>query len=160
MCVWMWLYYAFTAATVIFLHCITNPSHPDTALNIACIGDLETICEGLKGVSEGAKRIMGVARGMREVVFGLVKKGGRKRGMEGGDEGVEEGRVKIRRVEEGEGGLGEGVGMEAQADVEAGIAAEEILEGLPEGFAWDDWDRWITDADLEGGEGGAEGSGP
>ena len=38
-------------------------------------------------MSEGAKRIMGVARGMREVVFGLVKKGGRKRGMEGGMRG-------------------------------------------------------------------------
>ena len=67
--------------------------------------------------------------------------------------------MKVRRVEEGEGLLGEGGGMEAQADVEAGVAVEEILEGLPEGFAWDDWDRWIMDADLEGGEGGAEGSG-
>lgn len=111
-------------------------------------------------MSEGAKRIMGVARGMREVVFGLIKKGGRKRGVEVGDEGVEEGRVKIRRVEEGEGLVGEGVGMEAQGDVDAGVATEEILQGLPEGFAWDDWDRWITDADLEGGEGGAEASGP
>lgn len=156
MCVWMWLYYAFTAATVIFLHCIANPSHPDTALNIACIGDLETICEGLKGVSEGAKRIGGVARGMREVVFGLVKKGGRKRGVDVGDEGVEEGRGKVRRVEEGEGLIGEGLGIGAQGDIEPELAAQEILEGLPEGFAWDEWDRWIADADFEGE---AEGSG-
>ncbi len=160
MCVWMWLYYAFTAATVIFLHCIANPSHPDTALNIACIGGLETICEGLKGVSEGAKRIMNVARGMREVVFGLVKKGGRKRGLEVGDEGFGEGRVKVRRVEEGEGLMGEGAVMQAQGDIDAGVATEEILEGLPEGFAWDEWDRWLVDADLEGRDGGAEVSGP
>ena len=160
MCVWMWLYYAFTAATVIFLHCIANPSHPDTALNIACIGDLETIGEGLKGVSEGAKRIMNVARGMREVVFGLVKKGGRKRGVELGDEGVGEERVKVRRVDEEEGLMGEGAAMQAQGDVDAGVAAEDILEGLPEGFAWDEWDRWLVNADLEGGEVGAEESGP
>ena len=158
MCVWMWLYYAFTAATVLFLHCIANPSHPDTALNIACISDLETICEGLKGQSEGAKRIMDVARGMREVVFGLVKKGGRKRGVEVGDEGEGEGRVKVRRVEGGEGLMGEGVvAMQAQGDVDAGVVTEGILEGLPEGFSWDEWDRWLVNTDLEGGEGGEEG---
>ena len=156
MCVWMWLYYAFTAATVLFLHCIANPSHPDTALNIACIGDLETICEGLKGQSEGARRIMSVARGMREVVFGLVKKGGRKRAVDVGDEGMGEGRAKVRRVEEGEGLMGEGVAMQAQGDVDAGVATEGILEGLPEGFSWDEWDRWLVNTDLEGGEGGAE----
>ena len=160
MCVWMWLYYAFTAATVLFLHCIANPTHPDTALNIACIGDLETICEGLKEVSEGAKRIMNVARGMREVVFALVKKGGRKRGVELGDEGLGEGRGKVRRIEEGEGSMGEGLAMQAQGDVNAGVASEEILEGPPEGFAWDEWDRWLVNADLEGGDGEAEASGP
>ena len=110
-------------------------------------------------MSEGAKRIMNVARGMRAVVFGLVKKGGKKRGVEVGDEGEGEGRVKIRRVEEGEGLMGEEAEMQAQGDVDAGGATEDILEGLPEGFAWDEWDRWIVDAGLEGGEGGAEGSG-
>ena len=111
-------------------------------------------------MSEGAKRIMNVARGMREVVFGLVKKGGRKRGVEVGDEGVEEGRMKVRRVEEEEGSMGEGAAMHAQGNVDAGVATEDILEGLPEGFAWDEWDRWLENPDLEGGEGGAEGSGP
>ncbi len=111
-------------------------------------------------MSEGAKRIMNVARGMREVVFGLVKKGGRKRGVEVGEEGAGEGRVKMRRVEEEEGLMGEGAAMQAHEDVDAGVATEDILEGLPEGFAWDEWDRWIVNADLEGGEGGAEASGP
>ena len=101
-----------------------------------------------------------MARGMREVVFGLVKKGGRKRGVEVGDEGEGEGRAKVRRVEEGEGLMGEGAAaMQAQGNVDASVATEEILEGLPEGFAWDEWDRWLVDADLEGRERGAEGSG-
>ena len=120
MCVWMWLYYAFTAATVLFLHCIANPSHPDTALNIACISDLETICEGLKGQSEGAIRIMDVAKGMREVL------------------------------------VGEGAAMHAQGEIDAGVVTEDFLEGLPKGFAWDEWDRWLVNTALEGGEGGAD----
>ena len=92
MCVWMCLYYAFTAAIVIFLHCIANPLHADTALNLVASSDLENICQGLADVSDSAKRIGDVARGMREVVFRLVKERGRKRGMD----------------DEGEGGRGEG----------------------------------------------------
>lgn len=111
-------------------------------------------------MSEGAKRIMDVARGMREAVFGLVKKGGRKRGVEVGHEGVGDGRAKVRRVEGEEGLMGEGAAMQAGGDVDAGVAAEEILEGLPEGFAWDEWDRWLVYTGLEGGEGGAEAPGP
>lgn len=44
LCVWVWLYYAFTDATVIFLHCIANPLHADIAPNHAAISDLENIC--------------------------------------------------------------------------------------------------------------------
>ena len=147
MCVWMWLYYAFTAATVIFLHCIANPLHADTALNLAAISDLENICQGLADVSEGAKRIGDVARGMREVLFKLVKERGRKRGVDDEGEG-EGGRGKVRRMVEVEGGdvAGEGAGTHESMDTGNGV--EELLEGAPMGFAWDEWDKWIIDADF------------
>ena len=155
MCLWMWLYYAFTSTVTLFLHSVANPLKVDTALNLAAIADFEDICERLGEVSEGARQCAGVARGMRAVIHKMVKMAGRKRSREGGDEGDEGGnrfegkRLQLETIapaelEERNEFLGGQFGM---GDPEA------VLAGVPGGFAWDEWDKWLEDVDFTGGEG-------
>ncbi|KAI9838448.1 MAG: hypothetical protein M1838_004599 [Thelocarpon superellum] len=42
MCLWMWLYYTFSAMVVLFLHFAHDPLHPDAAADLALLSD----CEG------------------------------------------------------------------------------------------------------------------
>lgn len=54
MCLWMWLYYAFTATVVLFVNAISHPKHDDVVLDLTLLEELNELCEGFKD-SEGRR---------------------------------------------------------------------------------------------------------
>jgi hypothetical protein len=76
MCLWMWLYYAFTAAVVLFLNCISDPLDADAVLDLALLDELKGLCDGLAAGSDGARRVREIVDGMGRVAWEVVKRGG------------------------------------------------------------------------------------
>ena len=147
MCLWMWLYYAFTSAVTLFLHSIANPLDQETTLDLAAISDLETICAGLSDISEGAARCLEIAKAMGAAIRKIAKLEGRKRSREADKR--DEGSFKIRRIEpdtvtplttlESEHDLGQ---------ISQATSADAMLAGAPTNFAWNEWGDWLRDANF------------
>ena len=176
MCLWMWLYYAFTSAVVLFLHFAADPLHADAASDLALIGDLKALCAELAVFSDGAKRIVEVTTAMDKVAFDLMKasakRGKRRRDVEGEKEMDVNETTKHRRVEgiereietstgpvdatrgsesrneeEGE-NENENEREEERKEGEEKDWTEALLENAPTNFSWDDWDRWLEDVEF------------
>ena len=147
MCLWMWLYYAFTSAVILFLHSISNPLDHDTTLNLAAIADLEDFCSRVAEVSEGAAQCVDITKAMRGVIHKTVKVSGRKRSREAGD--AEESDSNKRRVQPEAVSLshpeGPSLSMWSQS---MDADANAMLADAPASFAWDDWDKWLEDVDF------------
>lgn len=147
----MWLYYAFTSAVVLFLNTIVNPLHPDAALDLAMISDLESLAANLATISEGSKRILAICRGMNKVAFELMKAAAKRKAKKR-SAGVdrEDGRQKIRRGKEG---VPETFsGLSARTDVATTTedsAGQNMLASVPGNFAWGEWDQWLEDVAFE-----------
>lgn len=145
MCIWMWLYYAFTSAVTLFLHSIANPIDSETALNLAAISDLENICGSVLDVSEGAARCMEIAKLMRTTIHRIIKLAERKRAREPDES--DSAHAKARRVESDTTVSLNDMDREQPAEhnlLSAGI--DTLLTGSPPNLVWDQWDDWLKDA--------------
>lgn len=166
MCLWMWLYYAFTASVVLFLHSISNPLNQDAVLDLALLDELKGLCEALGGEgpggSDGARRVKEIVDGMGKVAWEVVKRAARRRkGVESASAGEGEGessRVKrMRSGAEGEeeprtepGGTAGAVEGTAEAGPAGATRADVLnLENVPQNFEWEQWDQWLEDAPFE-----------
>ena len=149
MCIWMWLYYAFTSAVTLFLHSIAYPVDPETALNLAAISDLENIYGGVLEISEGAARCMEIAKSMRTTIHRIIKLAERKRARE--LEEADNARAKTRRIEpDATVSLNnlEREQVAVQNPLPAGV--DTLLTGSPPNLVWDQWDDWLKDAGSMG----------
>ena len=145
MCIWMWLYYAFTSAVTLFLHTIANPIDSGTALNLAAISDLENICGSVLDISEGAARCMEISRSMRTTIHRIIKLAERKRAREPDESNSAH--AKARRVESDAAVSLNDMDREQAAEhnlLPAGI--DTLLTGSPPNLVWDQWDDWLKDA--------------
>lgn len=150
----MWLYYAFSAAVVLFLDVIQSPLSKDATLNLALISDLENLCSALAQVSPGAKRVMEVSREMNKAAFEVMKARAKRRAQDDlDDDNSAQSRFKQRRTKEQElATQEEGVASGAHAGSSRAGPAErqdaQPLNAFPANFSWDDWDQWLNEAAL------------
>jgi hypothetical protein len=178
MCLWMWMYYAFTAAVVLFLHVVADPLNADAVLDLALLDELKALCEGLgtDADSEGAKRVWEIVDGMGRVAWEVVKRTAnrrrrRRRGVEteeepeaGGSAGESTRSKRLRsggKGDDGDEGEDEGEGERprdpggeegtGEAAAAAAMAGTEVLnlENVPQNFEWEQWDQWLEDAPFE-----------
>ena len=177
MCLWMWLYYAFTAAVAIFIHALAltyqTPLDLDTdniVNDVALLSDLHALCVelGTSSSSAGAARVGKIARDMETALWEVMKRMARKRARAPTvSDGEDVGRTgKIRKVvatpEEG---------VRTPADIfDIGTAAlavpaaaesqpaeiqdphpsmADILDSSPRHFEWNEWDQWIEELNFE-----------
>ena len=149
MCLWMWLYYAFTASVVLFLGCVGDAERQGdgdgdggreggVVLDLALLDELAGLCEvlggrseggGGGGGSEGARRVKEIVEGMGRVAWEVVKRRARsrKRGGEG-EGGVEAESERRKRLRSGtEGGVE--LEKESLAESNAGSGGRDIGEG-------------------------------
>ena len=151
MCLWMWLYYAFSSAVILFLHCMREPLAEHTTLDLALLSDLENLCAPLASKSEGAERILKVCQGMEKVVVefmkGAARSNAKKRLAEDPAEGSNEKRSRIDSQQPaGEAVAGEAVpGPRAFDETEM----QQVLESTPTDFAWNEWEAWLEDIAFE-----------
>ena len=149
----MWLYYAFSAAVVLFLDVLASPLSSTAMLNLALISDLETLCTGLAPFSPGAKRVMEVSREMSKYGFEVIKMRAKRKAREEMDgdlvnAGGVEGQRRAKKLKEaGSDGVDE-IGVTdlgaGPSDWENGLAWNDF----PGNFSWDDWDQWLNDISL------------
>ena len=151
MCLWMWLYYAFSAQTTLFLHILHHPLAEDVMLYLALLSDLERVT-GKLAFSEGALRVSAAAREMGNVGLEAVKRAAKKRAKgkrKGSAVAVspeEQRETQRRRVDSGEGTANGDLRVPEVAERvgdQIGAAAEGWKE-FPANFAWDDWDEWLN----------------
>ncbi|PMD12497.1 hypothetical protein NA56DRAFT_695501 [Hyaloscypha hepaticicola] len=140
MCLWMWLYYAFTSAVGLFISVLADPLHKDATLHLAFISDVENICSQLAKHSPGASRVMKVTREMGKVGFQIMKSSAKRKA---GEE-LQRSKGKSVRVEDSsEEGNKEHV-YESVVDSSAQIGFEEDpWLTLPVDFSWDHWDQYL-----------------
>jgi hypothetical protein len=146
MCLWMWLYYAFSSAVILFLHCIREPLAEHTTLDIALISDLGNLCAPFASKSKGAERILKVCQGMEKVVVEFMKGAARskakKRPAEDSAEGSNEKRTRLDNQQP----AGEATaGLRSFDDPDM----QQVIESTPTDFAWDEWEAWLEDIAFE-----------
>ena len=147
MCLWMWLYYGFTAAVVLFVNVISHPKHEHVVLDLALLEDLRELCAKLKE-SEGAARVGSMSERMAEVGWGLVRRASRKRGVEEGEEQAKKAARTGNVVQDSL--LREGANASALEDGQAEEeSANQALETAPQAFEWDQWVQWLDESPLE-----------
>jgi hypothetical protein len=156
MCLWMWLYYAFTATVVLFVNAISHPRHDDVVLDLTLLEELNELCEGFKD-SEGSQRVTAVCGRMVEVGWRVVKGAARKRSAQGDQEAESEGGKgsKLPRTSDG---LGD-ERAESSVDVSGPLlfgdtlgdieTAGAMLETAPQAFEWDQWVEWLEETPLQ-----------
>jgi hypothetical protein len=161
----MWLYYAFTASVVLFVHSASDPLNADAVLDLALLDESKGLCEGLAAGSDGARRVKEIVDGMGRVAWEVVKKAARRRKRDAGEQEEGEGtgelegsRSKRQRsggevvAGEGEQAGAEDMGHSEEVAEEATGGSETLnLETAPQNFQQDQWDQWLEDApfDLE-----------
>lgn len=146
MCLWMWLYYAFSSVVILFLHCIREPLAEHTTLDIALISDLENLCTSLALYSQGADRIAKVCRGMEKVVVEFMKGAARSKAKKrSADDSVEGMREKRSRYDTRFPPEGSATGSRSFNEAEM----QEVLESTPTDFAWNEWEAWLEDIAFE-----------
>lgn len=147
MCLWMWLYYGFTAGVVLFVNVISHPRHEHVVLDLALLEDLRELCAKLKE-SEGAARVGSMSEKMAEVGWRIVRKASRKRWLEEGEERAK----KAARTENvaQDSPLREGAGDSALEDRQTEEeSTNQALETAPQAFEWDQWVQWLDETPLE-----------
>ena len=170
MCLWMWLYYAFTASVVLFLGCVGDverqrnsggDGEDGVVLDLALLDELAGLCEVLGGGgSEGAERVREIVQGMGRVGWEVVKRRARRRKRSGGGEseggGVAEGErskrlrsgtegeVELEKVSLAESNVGSGGGeIEEAAGAGAGAGVEGVLDLNLENVPQNfEWEQW------------------
>lgn len=152
-CIWMWLYYSFSAVVVLFLFIIHNPLQNEAALNCALISDVESMCTDLASSSPGAARIAEACKEMGKLGFEVMKLGAKRKARKRQEPDPEpRGPRKEPRLE----------GNPEEARTTPGLDQREPFEGteeqqalpnalnldmVPETFAWDQWEQWLQDVE-------------
>jgi hypothetical protein len=149
MCLWMWVYYTFTAAVVVFLHTIAEPLHSDAVLDLALLSDLQELCRSMSSFSDGAMRIGEMTGHMEKLALDVMKTAARANAKKRtAEEPVDRpaDREKIRKIATPDfqevtpsaGGL---AGSEQNSEV----SLRQLLDSTPQNLDWDDWDQWLAD---------------
>jgi hypothetical protein len=154
MCLWMWLYYAFTATVVLFVNAISHPRHDDVVLDLTLLEELKELCEGFKE-NEGSQRVAAVCGRMTEVGWRFVKRAARKRSAQENKEPEIEG-GKSRKLPKTSDVLEEeraedSIDVSGPPPNESTLGeittaqVEAMLETAPQAFEWEHWMEWLDD---------------
>ena len=156
MCLWMWLYYAFTATVVLFVNAISHPKHDDVVLDLTLLEEFKELCEGFKE-NEGSQRVAAVCGRMIEVGWSFVKRAARKRSAQDNKEVDIEG-GKGRKLQKPSDTLEDertedlGINASGPPTFESSLGdtgtvqVEAMLETAPQAFEWEQWMEWLEDA--------------
>ncbi|KAK4555586.1 hypothetical protein LTR86_007339 [Recurvomyces mirabilis] len=152
-CLWMWLYYAFTAATYLFLHVVRRPLSSEATLHLALVSDVHEICTSFAPASPAARRIQLITESMDRVGFKLIKTASKKRALEHTDQQAQN--EKRYRVD---GDTRMGAGSSTVEPLQSSTEAEHLLDdfggvdelpALPTDFTWEDWETWFRDSSTD-----------
>lgn len=159
MCLWMWMYYGFTAAVVLFLQTLADPSHIDVILDMALLSSLHDLCVSLAADgSEGCRRMSDILALMEKAATNVMKTNAltastAKRRLETED-GQEQNdrRDKIHKTTHDAAELSSSASAQVVTDVDStanDAQGRDLWNSIPQSFAWDEWDQWLEDWPLD-----------